>query len=115
MPRWRDRAVHVDPSTLNRDSIAQLLANANALGFTARETSCLDIDGTVMVTLSGYGEDFEAYFRAHLKTGYLRWDHGNKLSDYSADRIPTLGRLLSSMSAARQAAIELGWNGETGS
>jgi hypothetical protein len=114
MTRWKDRSVQVDPATLNRNSVDRLLAYAKELGYRTHETSLLDIDGTVMVTITGYGEDFEAYYRPNLATGYLRWGYGNRLSSYSADRIGAEKELRSSMAAALQMAVDNGWKGESG-
>lgn len=108
---WKDRAVQVDPATLNRTSIDQLLAYAKELGYRVRETSLLDIDGTIVISLDGYGEDYEAYFRPNLKTGYLRWNFGNHLSSYSADRIATLDALKSALMSVRETALTMGWGG----
>jgi hypothetical protein len=109
MARWRDRAVQVDPSTLNRASVDAFAAYAVELGYKVRETNLLDIDGTVMVCVEGYGEDYEAYFRPNLTTGYLRFDYGNRLSSYSADRIATMKAIRSALAAIRDTAIEMGW------
>lgn len=72
-----------------RASITDAARLAESYGYAVRETDCRDIDGTVSLDLSGFGELIELTYREHPATGYLRWHRGFIHNAVNGDRIPT--------------------------